>query len=597
MKFRDAIEEVRSRTDIVEVVGSHVVLKRTGRNFKGLCPFHTEKTPSFTVSAEKQLFHCFGCSVGGSVFDFVMQIRNYSFAEALEFLAERVGVTVDEGEGKDRLLLDQQRREQEACFEINRVAADFYHAVLIDEKQGEGARTYLDSRGIDLEVIKRLQLGFAPANWDSCARHLIRKGLTMKRAEKLGLVSRRQARPDQPVGYYDKFRDRIIFPIFDLKKRVVGFGGRLLHGEGAKYINSSQSLLFDKSRTLYLLDQAEETIRKERRTIVVEGYMDAIALHRHGVQRAVATLGTALTAAHGKLLARFVDRVTTIFDGDRAGRQAALRTLAPMVLNGLDAGVVLLPAGEDPDSLLAKAGTQALQQRLEEATALLDFCVEDANLPSRSSRERAHLLEEIVRVLAKVPNRFQRELFLKQFQNVTGFSEVPMTAAISAVGSRRRLAAPIAEPPRAVTQLPTCMGEEAMLVVLAFENENVYELLRSYEGPPFLAHPVLKEILRDQLEHGNSSAGDFGALCSRLEDPALRQRLQKTSFEVGEMPIDEHMRAARDCIRKILRKRFQSQMREFSQRISAAEKRGDKHGVSDLLKQKKDLLDNLQIDV
>jgi DNA primase len=609
-----AIEEVRTRVDIAEVIGTHVPLKRAGRNLKGICPFHNEKSPSFTVSQEKQLYHCFGCGAGGSVFDFVMKVRNYSFAEALEYLASRAGIVIEAQSGRDRAEVEAEENEKKELFVINDIAMQFFQHCLNDPKVGEEARAYLAERGIDDITMRQFKLGYAPEGWDFLTKHLMRKGVLMKQAVHLGLVAPRERHPDHGTDFYDRLRNRIIFPIFDTKGRVIGFGGRLLKStgaptEGGKYINSPQSTLFDKGKTFYLLDRAEETIRRGRQAIVVEGYLDAIAMHRAGLTNAVATLGTALTPYHGKLMSRYADTVIALFDGDEAGIRAAVRAMGPIYQSGLDARIVLLPGDHDPDSYLAEHGPAALAREVAAGTSLLEFCTDLAMRAGVSNREKAAGLQEIIRTLNLVPNGLQRELWLQEFARITSLNPETIQkirAHESAITNRNQSpsglnslhpgqarAVGTTVPPQnqavsTVSQEPR--GEEEMLVCLAFESQAVYEMLRSYEGPVLIQHPVLRDLLLEQFARGRKSGAELLYVLESIQDEGLRRRLQSTMFAVEKIEAAVHVQAARDCIRKVLMRNFEMRKRDLSEKIKEAMLKQDQQMVNDLMKQKNLLL-------
>src|SRR5439155_1319536 len=329
---------------------SHLSLSKAGQNFKGLCPFHSEKTPSFTVSPSRQVFHCFGCGEGGNVFSFLMKIDGATFPAAVRTLGDKYGIEVDQPVTSPAA---RQRTEaRERLFALNREAAEFFHRTLADSA-GQTAMTYLEKRGMAFSTIERFSLGYAPAGWDLTLNALTKAGAKIEDLASAGLiVAREQAsrKGQDAAGYYDRFRARVMFPIRDLQKRVIGFGGRILDDGQPKYLNSPETPLFSKSRTLYGLDVAREGIIQSEQIVIVEGYFDAIALHQAGLSNVVATLGTALTSEHIELIRRFTHHVVLVFDPDAAGVRAALRTMDLFLGSGLTVQVVSLPAGEDPDT-------------------------------------------------------------------------------------------------------------------------------------------------------------------------------------------------------------------------------------------------------
>jgi len=412
----DKIQEIRERTDIVEIVSSYLPLKRSGHNHLGLCPFHGEKTPSFNVNAARQIFHCFGCGVGGNVFTFLMRMEGLSFPEAARRLGERVGVEISE---EVLSPAEEKRREEyDRLARINEVACDYYHAILLDAPEGAPARKYLRERGYDGETARRFRLGFAPDSWDGLARHLDRKGFDPHLArEELGLT--REGKTGR--GDYDLFRKRILFPILDLRGRVVAFGGRVLDDTLPKYINSPESPLYRKSAVLYGLAQGREAMRQTGEVIVVEGYFDLLALDRAGFRNVVATCGTALTEDHGRLLKRYAERVVLLFDQDKAGRTATFRGMDILLPQGLSVVSAALDAGDDPDSFLRKRGEGAFQQRLEGARSALEVFMDETLAACDGSVEgKAKAAGRIMESIRRMPGEIEKDLYLKMLSDRTG---------------------------------------------------------------------------------------------------------------------------------------------------------------------------------
>jgi DNA primase len=380
----EAVREIKERLDIVELVGDVVPLRKVGKNFRGLCPFHSEKTPSFYVSPDRQTFHCYGCGRGGDLFSFVMEKEGLTFTEALEILAERAGVPLVRKTGNRRSL-----------SEIMELALAFYRENL-QGASGEPARRYLEGRGLPVSAWSRFELGWAPPAWDSLWAWLRNRGVSRQEAISCGLIVEGQK------GDYDRFRGRVIFPIRDMAGKLTAFGGRILSGEGAKYINSPEGPLFNKRSLLYLLPAAKGSIREKGETIVVEGYMDALRLHLCGFQNSVATLGTSLTADQAALLKRMSDRVLICYDSDAAGQEATLRGMSLLQNEGLEVRVVELPRGKDPDELLASEGGDALfGQALAKAMPLPLYHVH-ARRELLAGPGRKKAIEEILNGLAEL---------------------------------------------------------------------------------------------------------------------------------------------------------------------------------------------------
>jgi DNA primase len=407
------IDELIARTDIIEVIGSRVQLKRAGREYKACCPFHDEKTPSFTVSADKQFFHCFGCGAHGTALGFVMEYDHLGFVEAVEDLAARAGLEVPREGGS----VAQPQPHDEIYIALER-AALFYRQAVSEEAK---AREYLAKRGLAPEIIQRFGIGYAPASWDAL---LDRYGATDDERQVLhraGLVVERQVDPGRAhtPGYYDRFRDRVMFPIRDTRGRTIGFGGRVLDDSEPKYLNSPETELFHKGRELYGLFECRQATRSLQRLLVVEGYMDVVSLHQAGITYAVATLGTATTPEHLQRIFRLVGEVVFCFDGDRAGRAAAWRALENAVgevKQGRQVRFLFLPDGHDPDSMVREEGAAAFEARMASAYPLSDYLIRELSERSDPSSVdgRAKLVELARPLIRRIPSDVYRELLVSQ---------------------------------------------------------------------------------------------------------------------------------------------------------------------------------------
>ena len=383
--MNDEVRRIKERLDLVEVVGDYVKLRKAGKSFVGLCPFHQEKTPSFSVSRERQTYHCFGCGAGGDVFRFLMEMEGWTFPQALEVLSARTGVP-----------LEHRGRRREEGGDVLEEALAFYRASL-GASEGEAARAYLRRRELPQEAWERFELGWSLPAWRSLEDHLRRQGLNLRDAVERGLLV------EGPKGTYDRFRGRVMFPIRSETGRLLGFGGRLVDGEGAKYVNSPESPLFEKRKILYLLPQAKRAIREKGSALVVEGYLDAIRCHLNGHPEAVASLGTAFTEEQADLLARQADRCLICFDTDAAGQEAALKGMYVLRRKGLDVRVVRLPKGKDPDELLRDPqGAEAFEGALTEALPLPRFHVAARRKWLEDPQERKRGLEEVLGGIASL---------------------------------------------------------------------------------------------------------------------------------------------------------------------------------------------------
>jgi DNA primase len=417
----DVISQIRDRCDIVAVVGRHVQLRKGGRNFKGLCPFHQEKTPSFSVSPERGFFYCFGCQKKGDVFTFVMEYEGKSFLEAAEQLAAEAGVTIPAREESDAARRARSRRQQ--LLEVNEAAAEFFRRCLRDERLGQAARAYLAERGIGDAVSEQFRLGYAPDDWRALGDHLHRKGLSMELALELGLV----ARQPRAGGFYDRFRHRLVCPIILTGGEVAGFSARRLDDApenaekaGAKYINSPESPIYKKSRLLFGIHRARDAFRRSGRAVLVEGNFDVISLHQAGFEETVAPLGTALTEEQVDQLRRLADEVVLVYDGDQAGRAATLKAVEALVTADVGARITSLPAGEDPDSLV-KREPDHFRRLIDSAQPWLEYFIYEVwSADAQTSDGWSRALAEAGRIVHKVADATKRDLITNTLAAKTG---------------------------------------------------------------------------------------------------------------------------------------------------------------------------------
>lgn len=402
----DDINEIREKVDLVEIVSGYVSLKKAGRLFKGLCPFHKEKTPSFMVDPGKQLYHCFGCGEGGNVYNFLMKIENIDFPEAVQLLAENLNFTLCYEQPTDSKAASRRER----MYHINELAQKFYSHILLKTKEGEKARSYLKKRGYDENICRVFNLGFAPADGKSLLKFLIKKGYDTKELLAVGLII------EGRKGIHDLFRNRIIFSISDLRGKSIAFGGRIIGDGLPKYINTPETPIFHKSSTLYNQALAKNEIVRSGYALVVEGYTDVISLFQAGIKSVVATLGTAFTSDHLYLLSRFTDKVILLFDADKAGNAAAERGLGLLSQSKVDVFIASLPAGKDPADFIASEGADLFRSRIDNAVSLVEFCINQVLLKHKlgDSLERAKAVNEAVDIIALLDSAVLREDFLKK---------------------------------------------------------------------------------------------------------------------------------------------------------------------------------------
>ncbi len=435
------LDDLMARVDVVEVVGERVKLKKAGRNYSGLCPFHQEKTPSFTVSADKQFYHCFGCGAHGNALGFLMEYDKLRFPEAVEQLAARLGLEVPR-EGADDPRAQARERKRKEGVNLLELAASFFRERL-KMPEGEGARQYLERRGLSPEVQQTFGIGFAPDDWEALKRHLTERGISDAVQVEYGLLVHRE----DSGRTYDRFRDRVMFPIRDVKGRTIAFGGRVLGDAKPKYLNSPETPVFHKGRELYGLYEARQADHRLERVVIVEGYTDVVALAQFGIRNAVATLGTSTSEEHLTRLFRMVSEVVFCFDGDRAGRQAAsraLETVLPLMIDGRQVRFLFLPEGEDPDTLVRREGAEAFQDRITCANPLSEFLFDQAAAGRDLARieDRERYASQVLAALARLPEGVLKSLMLSELSRRTGVEASNFSALLARAKSAAVESAP-----------------------------------------------------------------------------------------------------------------------------------------------------------
>ena len=590
----DARERVRDATDIVQLIGERVALRRAGRSFKGLCPFHTEKTPSFTVTPDRQMWHCFGCSKGGDVFAFVMERDKLTFPEALRALADRAGIELPKQEGSAR------NDVFDKLHQANALARDFYRASLASEA-GAKARAYLVSRGFEEPWLTRFDLGWAPEGWDGLARALA-KLLPPALLEQAGLVVRR----GDGSGHYDRFRNRVLFPVATGSGSVAGFTGRAIaEGDEPKYLNSPETPVFRKGRLLYGLPQARAGIREQGEAIVCEGNFDVIRLHATGFGNAVATCGTALTADQAKLLARLRVKVLLLYDGDDAGVRAADRGLDPLLEAGVEVKVLLLPRGEDPDSFLRREGAGALRDRMASALDVPSFLAESKLSKTEGPGVEARV-HRLVALLNQIEDPIRRRLLLRRGAEVFGLEESVLLEAVQGKGKVR----PKGKPEAVVEPVPSVHTpgsiDSAGTAGQASEKESTPAdpVERELAGRVLTEEGALAEVvaqggsncfrsssLRDLLEPWLGQARPPREEELReleAERPLVRELLAELHPEPGRT-LDASRREALGLIQRLEERRLKTEREALKRAIQQAERGGDKELLERLTAEWRDL--------
>ena len=430
----EKISEVRNSTNIVDVVSEVVQLRKSGKNFLGLCPFHSEKTPSFTVSPDKQIFFCFGCREGGNVFSFLMKHERLSFPEAVRALAKRNGIELPEPELSERDR--KQFSEREKLFKINKIVMNYYQGVLQNPKSGQKAMGYLTKRGLDEKTINAFRLGFAPDGWQYLLNHLYQKKIPAAWIEKAGLIVPKK----EKNGFYDRFRNRIIFPIFNIGEQVVGFGGRSVDEGMPKYLNSPETPLYNKRQLLYGLHRAKLSCRETGTVYIVEGYLDCITLHQYGLLNSVATLGTALTPEHIRVLRGFAEKVILVFDSDEAGIKAATRSISLFMDQSVDAHIFVLPTGSDPDSYVQANGVKKFTELSLDAFSIIEFLIDMAVKKHGLSIDgKVDVVNELLAPLVSLNDPVARSLYVKEISERVGIEESAILLKLNDYQKKRKI--------------------------------------------------------------------------------------------------------------------------------------------------------------
>jgi DNA primase len=573
---RSEIEEIKSRAGIVDVVSEYVALKKAGRNFIGLCPFHKEKTPSFSVNAERQIFYCFGCGSGGDVFEFIMKVNNMSFSEALSHLAEKTGIVIQkkrpEGVSAEKTLREDVKR-------INRFAGEHFIRNL-NSGSGKGARDYLRQRRINDETVREFRLGFAVAGWRQLRDLFEKSRIPLPLAEKAGLVIR-----GEKGDFYDRFRGRLIFPIQDIAGEFIAFGGRASGDEKPKYLNSPESPVYTKGRNLYGLNRAKDEIRKKGYVILVEGYFDVLSLWNAGIRNVVAALGTALTREHLDLLRRFTTDIVAIFDPDEGGRSALERSLVLFLEEKFQARVVILPENLDPDDYIKKHGAESMEQMIKNSQSVIDYYIENVIGANHGFEADVEAIRKAIPLVGKIGDLVQRNLFVKRISEKLNIEQALLKTEVqrSLQGRMKRPSLKATESPEKENHQEALDAVELTLIrLLVHFPENFSEYVEAGVFDFFL-NPELK-LAGQQLAKALKAreANDFLSLIKGVENQTLRKKM--IGWSIDESPFEgvDAARLLEDTVKKIKMKWSRARYKDLKFKLHKAEARGDSDLVSRL---------------
>ena len=582
----EVIEEVRSSNNIVDVIGSYVRLQKKGSSYFGLCPFHNEKSPSFSVSPNKQMYYCFGCGAGGNVFTFIMEYENQTFPEAMKVLADRAGITLPEAE-----LTEEQKRERnkrQLLLEINKTAANYFYYQLNNE-QGQQAREYLENRKLSKETQIHFGLGYASKYSNDLYLYLKKKGYSDQILKETGLLTY-----DEKHGAHDKFWNRVMFPIMDVNNKVIGFGGRVMGDGTPKYLNSPETMLFDKSRNLYGLNYAR-TSRKSY-MIICEGYMDVIAMHQAGFTNAVASLGTAFTMQHSVLLKRYTQEVRLAYDSDGAGQKAALRAIPILKSAGINVRVIHMNPYKDPDEFIKNLGTEAFQERIDaaESSFMFEISVLEKNYKQSDPEGRASFMKAMARRLLQFPQELERNIYIDAIAGRYGIASEELKRMVNSFGasmSREQVEEAIYQQ-QEQEEMPvkkraekenSVLTAQKLFLTWLIEDPSLYDKIKDYideddfEDPLYhkaatLVFEELKvtgqvtpaRILNqfEDVEEQKTAASLFNTKLKTDDDPAIREKaLNETVKRIKKNSLDLKSRSVREIsdLQKIIQEKAKLQ--------------------------------------
>ncbi len=538
------ISEILNACDIVDVIAESVILKKSGRNYFGLCPFHSEKTPSFSVSPQKQIFHCFGCGAGGNVFSFLMKHHGISFVESVKMAAKRCAVELENVSMSPR---EKKRLEvRENLFRLNNRVMKYYSEYLWNGDSASEARHYLENRGMTREICERFSIGYAMADWEHLVKFLRRMQLGRNIVEASGLVVQRK----QGSGYYDRFRDRIIFPIVDVNMQVAGFGGRVMNDSMPKYLNSPETPVYSKSKILYGLHIAKQYCRQENSVYIVEGYFDFLSLYRHGVKNTVASLGTALTSEHVRLLKGYASKMILVFDSDDAGINAAKRSIATFVKHGVDVRIIVLPKGDDPDSFVRKYGGDAFKNIAAKAMSVITFLTNTAIHKHGFSIEgKIGVLDEMKYHIAGIDDSAARSLYIKELSETLGIDESAVLEKVRSVFGEKGGSVSVAyeQEARNKTQVNASNGikelesdrREMQILSLMLQYREIRAEIRSRGILDFFYSGRLKRIGALIIGTESSEENFIANVMACAVDDDDRELI--ASLAMREIPVTEHL--------------------------------------------------------
>ncbi|MFA5275815.1 MAG: DNA primase [Candidatus Omnitrophota bacterium] len=569
------LEDILSRVDLVELVSSYIPLKKTGKNFKACCPFHHEKTPSFVVSADRQIYHCFGCGESGNAFRFLMRYERMEFPEAVEVLAGRTGVVLPEISRQD----DKASEFITQLYKVNELAVAFYENNL-NSAEGLKVREYLLKRGIKPQFIKEMRLGYARESWDALINHLRAQGFSLALLDKAGLIVAKDS-----GGYYDRFRNRLIIPIFDIKGRPLAFGARVLDNSLPKYINSPETPLYTKGRHLFGLNLAKEAIRQTDKAIIVEGYLDCIIPHQEGLKNIVASQGTALTLEQCRLLKRHTNNIVVVYDPDKAGELAALRSLDIFIEEEMEVRVVSLPQGYDPDLFVRKDGIEALNKLIVSAQDLFDYKLKilKSHFNCKDISGKTKISKAMLETLNKIKNAVLKSEYLKKLAQELDISEdAVITESNKAKPDKRNMTSPL----KPDNKLPNANPAEMLLIKLMLEETELINHIKDHLCPEDFQNEKIAKIVSIMFELV-SEGKKIGpnTLINHLPQEDVSRLICESIFLPLQLNDGNKEKVMDDCIRRLKSDKVKFKRLKLQEEIRIAQDAGNEQRLDNLIKE------------
>ncbi|MDP2922014.1 MAG: DNA primase [Candidatus Omnitrophota bacterium] len=575
------LNEIQDKCDIVEIISGYISLKPAGRNFKACCPFHHEKTPSFVVSPDKQIYHCFGCNSGGNVFNFIKEYEKMDFIDAVKMLAEKTGVKLPEYRKSD----DQDASIVSTIYSVNDVAANYYSNILEKISPSSEPRKYILKRGLDAAIIKKFRLGFADSSWKGLLDYLASRGIKQDTIFQAGLVTK-----GKENSYYDLFRNRIVFPIFDVRDRVIGFGARVMDETLPKYINSPETAVYKKGQHLYGLNIAKAGIKERNFAIITEGYLDVMTCHQYGANNAIASLGTALTTDQVRLLKRYTHNVVMLYDSDQAGEMASIRGLDLLLEEGMNVKIAALEKGHDPDSFLRKFGKEKFDVAIKRSKSLFTYKLDilNARFDSKEPESKAEIIKEMLSTIHRVKNAIVKAEYIKLLSQELSVKEDAVWEELKKIkthsdrrtesGDRRNIC-------QAVDMSPA----EKILARLMLEDINIVKIVRDELKPSDFRNHDIRNII-EMLFSIDSQDGaiDIRRLMNSMSESVPQNVISRIVNE--DMDIKDKEKNVCDCIMTIKKENRSMLLKDIQNRLSVAQKSGYEEEEKKLLEEFNELI-------